>query len=95
MTKNIEKVIIGSIGDFEVYVYPYKFPDTIFLGAYPVSTSITSGNVGELMSAYNKARWFLNGEWQNKPSWRIAPNSRGRAIREAYNSSLKQLKEAK
>ena len=92
MTKSLEKVIIGHVGDFEVYVYPYKFPDTVFIGAYPVSTQISSDNVRELISAYHKARWFLNGYWQNKPNWRIGPNSRKRDIKTAYDNGLNAMK---
>jgi hypothetical protein len=95
MTKSLEKVVLGNIGDFEVYVYPYKFPDSVFIGAYPVSTTITPTNVGEMVAAYNKARWFLKGEWQNEPKWRIATKSRQRAIVTAYNNGLMALKTSK
>jgi len=95
MTPNDEKVILGSLGDFELYVYPYKYPDSVFIGTYPTSTTFTLGNVGELIAAYHKTRWFLNGEWQNEPNWRIAPNSRKRAIQKAYNAGLERLKEPK
>lgn len=95
MKPNDKKVILGHLGDFEVYVYPYDFPDTVFIGAYPVSTQISSSNVGELGAAFQKARWFLAGYWQNEPNWRIAPNSRKRACEKAYNAGLETVKKAK
>jgi len=95
MKQNDKKVILGHLGDFEVYVYPYDFPDTVFIGAYPVSTQITTGNIGEVMAAYSRASWFLAGNWQNKPNWRIGPNSRRRACEKAYNSGLETIKKAR
>ncbi len=87
-TPNDEKVVLGHIGDFEVYVYPYNFPDKVFIGHFPVSTVLDANCVSAVLSAYNKARWYLNGEWQNKPQHRIAPNSRRRSIVRAYNLGL-------
>ena len=95
MTPSDEKVVLAHIGEFEVYVYPYKYPDTVFLGAYPTSTSVTSACVGEFMAAYNKSTWFLNGEWQNKSRCRIGTNARRRACEKSYNAGLKKLIEAK
>ena len=40
MKDNPAKVVINhvgsSLGQLEVYVYPYDYPDTVFLGKYPV-----------------------------------------------------------
>lgn len=88
--KNDKKVILGHIGDFEVYCYPYDYPDTVFIGAFPVSTQLDNSNINGLIAAYNKARSFLNGNYFNKPNWRKGANSRRRDIKRAYNLGLNE-----
>lgn len=95
MTKNDKKVILGYIGDFELYVYPYDYPDKVFFGAFPISTCIEQSNLGQLFSAYNKARTYLNGEYFSKPNWRKGANSRRRAVQRAYNRGLESVKKRK
>jgi hypothetical protein len=93
--KNDKKVILGNVGDFEVYVYPYDFPDTVFIGTFPVSTQISTENVNQLIGAYNRAKAYLEGNYFNKPNWRKATNSRRRAIKKAYNMGLNDSKKPK
>lgn len=71
--KSQKKVILGHIGDFEVYVYPYDYGDCIFIGKFPVSTYINKTNYKALFGLFNRMRWYLNGEWQIKPK-----NEKGR-----------------
>ena len=87
--KNDKKVTLGFIGEFEVYAYPYDFPDTVFVGKFPVSTSISKGQEGQIYSIANIIRHYLEGNYFNKPNWRKGANSRRRAIQKAYNRALK------
>lgn len=91
MKRNQKKVVIGYLGDFEVYVYPYEYPDSVFIGAFPISVSLDKSNVGMLFHIYNVARWYLSNEWQTKETWRNAPNSRRRAILTAFNLGLSEF----
>ena len=86
--KNQKKVILGRIGDFEIYCYPYEYPDTVFIGQFPVSTQIDSASVTQLISGYNKAKSYLDGNYFKKPNWRKGANSRRRDIKKAYNLGL-------
>lgn len=85
----MQKVVLGNIGDFEVYVYPYDYPDKIFVGKFPVSTMITSTNVNQVLGVYNQMKWFLSNAPYSKASWRKGANSRRQQIQQAYNLGLK------
>lgn len=86
--KNDKKVVLGFIGDFEVYAYPYDFPDRVFIGKFPVSTQLENANINTLFSVFNRARAFLNGDYFNKPNSRKAANSRRQQVQTAYNLGL-------
>lgn len=88
MSKNDKKVVLGRIGDFEVYVYPFDYPDTVFIGTFPVSTKLDTFCINQLFTAYNRARWFLNGEWQNEPQSSKAAKIARQRIVSAYNQAL-------
>jgi hypothetical protein len=83
-----KKVVLGKIGDFEVYVYPYDYPDKIFIGRFPISTIIDSTNVNSILGAYNKTKWFLKNNAFNKPTNRKGANMRRRQVQTAYNNGL-------
>lgn len=89
---NMKKVILGSIGDFEVYVYPFDYPDKVFIGKFPTSTYISMSGVRDLTGLANIMRWYLNGEAFSKENWRKAANSRKRAIQKSYNLALNELR---
>lgn len=93
--KNHKKVVLGHLGDFEVYVYPFEFPDKVFLGKFPVSTIIDSTNVQQVLGVYNQMRWFLKGEGFSKANKRKGANSRRQAIQTAYTNGLNELKDKK
>lgn len=88
----MKKVILGSIGDFEVYVYPFDYPDKVFIGKFPVSTHIGMNDAKALCGLSKTLVWFLKGEAFSKDGWRKAPNSRRRAIQNAYNLALNELR---
>lgn len=90
--KNNKKVVLGSIGDLEIYVYPFDYPDLVFIGKFPVSTTVTRGNVNEVIAGYNKIKWYLSGEWQNGFKNGKGANSSRRAIITAYDLGWKQYK---
>ncbi len=83
-----KKVVLGHIGDFEVYVYPFDYPDKVFVGKYPINTMIDSTNVKQLLGAYNQIQWFLSGKAFSKPSNRKGANMRRQSIVSAYNRGL-------
>ena len=93
--KNDKKVILGHIGEFEVYVYPYDFPDTVFIGCFPLSTKINVSNLSELRRACNLIKAYLDGIYFKNDGWRKSTNSRRRAIQTAYNLGLKDVKKPK
>lgn len=86
---NMKKVILGHIGDFELYVYPFDYPDKLFLGKFPTSTIIESTNVKQFLGAYNQSQWFLSGKAFSKPTNRKGANMRRQQIQTAYNHGLK------
>jgi len=95
MKKNDLKVVLGHIGEFEVYVFPYLYPDRVFIGKFPVNTQITLGNLQNLLGVYNRIRWYLKGEPFRKP--RGNPNFNTKKsnltrerIKSAYNKGLQQ-----
>jgi hypothetical protein len=92
---NQKKVVLGFIGDFEMYVYPFDYPDTVFLGKFPVSTQIKSTNVKEVLGAYNQMRWFLANGAFSKDGKRKGVNARRRTIQSAYNSGVLELRSKK
>jgi hypothetical protein len=85
---NQKKVILGFLGELEVYVYPFDFPDKVFLGKFPLNTEFDSTNVQTLLGAYNKVKWFLAGQWQKKPKTTIRTQMRRQRISTAYNLGL-------
>lgn len=93
--KNQKKVVLGHIGDFEVYTYPYDFPDTVFVGKFPVSTKIEKGQERAILSVAQKIRHYLEGAYFNKPNWRKGANARKRAIRKSYNLGLEEQRRKK
>lgn len=95
LRKNQKKVILGHIGDFEAYIYPYDYPDTVFVGSFPISTKIENSNVNQLLAVYNRARWFLNGEAFTKPKTRKEANLRRQHIQRAYNCGLNEQRRKK
>lgn len=88
--KNENKVVLGHIGDFEVYVYPYNYPDRVFIGQFPISTEIENSTVACLISAYNKSKTYLDGYYFSKPKRRKGTNVRRQAIQRAYNNGLNE-----
>ena len=89
---NQKKVVLGHVGEFEVYVYPFDFPDKVFLGKFPVSTALNSTDVKNILGVYNQMRWFLAGNAFIEPNSRKGANSRRRAIVSAYDCALNELK---
>jgi hypothetical protein len=87
---NMKKVVLGYVGEFEVYVYPFDYPDKVFMGKFPVSTMLDSTNVKQILGVYNQMRWFLSGQAFNEPLKSKAANARRRAIVSAYNLALNE-----
>lgn len=94
-TKNEKKVILARLGEYELYCYPFDYPDTVFLGKYPVSIQLDSFNIGGLFTCYNRARWFLNGEWQNEHQQTKQAKNARQSIVSAYNRALNEKRTKK
>jgi hypothetical protein len=90
-----KKVILGHLGEFEVYIYPYDFPDTVFIGSFPVSTQIDTSSFNQLIACYNKIRAYFRGDYYNKDGRVKEANSRRHTIQRAYNTGLDEKKKAK
>ena len=96
LKKNPEKVVIGKIGELEVYVYPYNFPDKVFLGQYPNFTmTLTKQDIPKLFCIYNISRWYFNGEWQNEPKKSKPAKRLRKLLILAYKTGLDKLKKTK
>jgi hypothetical protein len=91
----MKKVIIGNIGDLEVYLYPFDFPDKAFIGKFPVSTPVSRSDLSNMMGIINTLRWFFDGKAFSEPKRRKAANARRRAIVSAYNLALSELRSKK
>jgi hypothetical protein len=87
---NESKVILGYTGALQIYVYPYSYPDKVFIGKYPISTVIEKTTVQQLMSSMNIVRWFLEGNWQNTGKCRKNVRKVREMIQKAYNNELKR-----
>jgi hypothetical protein len=81
---NPAKVVLGHIGEMEVYVYPYDFPSRVFIGKFPNSTSLEKSDVNALIGFSNQLRWFLDGEPYTRHRMGKAADARRRAILSAY-----------
>jgi len=92
--KNSEKVLLCRIGDVELYVYPKDYPDKIFMGIFPMSTTLEAFQVKDLLRAYNRAKWFINGDWQKTPRSAIGAKSLRQRILKSIDLGVKRMKEA-
>jgi hypothetical protein len=81
---NPKKVIIGKLGDLEVYVYPYDFPNRVFMGKFPVTFSLTKQDIAAMLGLASISTWFLNGNAFKSHRMGKAANARRRAILSAY-----------
>lgn len=93
--KNPEKVVLGYLGQAEVYVYPYNFPDKVFIAQFPNKPIvIDTTNLGDLFKTFNLCRWFFNDAF-SKPKKRKGANSRRRSVSRGYKVGLDKLKNRK
>lgn len=91
--KNPKKVRLCQIRDLELYVLPYEYPDTVFIGKYPkFSMALDKYDIPRLFVFVNKMRWFLNGEWQKKVLFTKQSKKDSALCKKAYSSGLDELK---
>lgn len=95
--KNPRKVVLCKMGDLEIYVLPFDFPDKVFLGKYPVNVELDEFTFNFLFKAYNRIRWFLRGEWQKEekrihkiPKKQVGLWILREKIKKAYNYALNE-----
>jgi hypothetical protein len=81
--KNPAKVVIGSIGNITYDVYPYDFPDKVFIHASGEKHFIDKYDSAKMISINNKIKWFLNGGLESALSGK-SKSSLAREIRLAY-----------
>lgn len=85
---NPEKIILGKLGDLEIYAYPYQYPNKIFVGIYPLSTYIEEHQKEDILVLYNRVRWYFNEEWTKKRKQGKWAKTSRKAIVSAYNHAL-------
>jgi len=94
LKKNPKKVVLCQIRDLELYVLPYEYPDTAFLGKYPTfSMAIDRYDLPRVFVFFNKLRWFLNGGWHKKVHSTKEAKKQSVSLEKAYNVGLAELKE--
>jgi hypothetical protein len=97
-TKNPEKVVLCKIGELEVYVYPFNYPDKVFFGKYPHFTmQMNEHEITDLFRAYNRIRWYFEHAFDPiKEPQKTAKNEKQAnrtrlSIRKSYNHALNKL----
>ena len=94
LTKNPKKVVLSQIRDLELYILPYEYPDTVFIGRYPDFTmAIDKHDLPRVFVFFNKMRWYFDGIWQKKKHRTNEATKQAVLIKEAYNIGLAELKE--
>jgi hypothetical protein len=73
---NPEKVILGYFEGHEIFVYPYRYPKTVFVGTYPKAIPIT--NSSSSLRLFNLVSWYISGKWRKTP---LKPNKRDSGAR--------------
>ena len=82
------------ICEFEVYVYPYDYPDKVFIGKFPVSTQIEADAWREFARVSLRIRSYSENHYFLKDGKRKGRNARACAIQKAYNIGLKEKTKA-
>ena len=83
------------IGEFEVYLYPYDFPDKVFIGKFPVSTQIESDAWRNIAKVAMRIKAYSENQYYKKDGKRKEANARRRTIQTAYNLGLKDATKPK
>jgi len=81
--KNPAKVILGSISNITYDVYPYDYPDKVFIHASGEKHFIDKYDSAKMISINNKIKWFLNGGLEKALGGK-SKSSLAREIRLAY-----------
>jgi hypothetical protein len=81
--KNPAKVVLGSIGNMTYDVYPYDYPDKVFIHPSGEKHFIDKYDSAKMISISNKIKWFLNGGLEKALSGK-SKSSLAREIRLAY-----------
>jgi len=97
--KNNKKVVLARMGKLELYVIPYDFPDSVFIGQYPNFTQkLDKYEIPKLLVFFNKARWYLNGSYLEKPKKgskkRFYVEKSSALLQKAFSSGIDNVKEA-
>lgn len=93
LKKNPKKVTLCHIRDLEVYVIPYDYPNTVFIGKYPhFSMALDRYDIPRLFVFINKMRWFLDGYWQKGADFTKEAKTAPALLKKAYNLGLDELK---
>lgn len=95
LKKQSQKVVIDRIGELEIYVYPYDYPEKVFLGIYPLSTVIGEEDFKRFFGILNKIRWYFNDEWVKDRKREKGVKSLRQRIVNSYNMGLEEMKKRK
>ena len=88
--KNPAKVVLGSIGNITYDVYPYDYPDKVFIHPSGEKHFIDKYDSAKMISISNKIKWFLNGGLEKSLSGK-SKSSLAREIRLAYEYKRMQV----
>jgi len=93
LKKNPKKVTLCRVKELEIYVFPYEYPDTVFIGKYPTfSMALDRYDIPRLFVLVNKMRWFLDGKWQKRVNFTKEAQTHSALLQKAYNLGLDELK---
>lgn len=84
---NPAKVTLARCGMLEYSVYPYSFPDMVFVHLTGEKTQIDRYDVNRHFSAINKVRWYLFGGCKNAISGK-SKTQLAKDIKLAYEYSV-------
>ncbi len=66
--KNPAKVLLGSISNITYYVYPFDYPDKVFINSVGDKHFMDKYDAIKMVAINNKIRWYLNGGLQKSLS---------------------------
>lgn len=56
---NPDRIVLGTLGEMELYCYPRIWPERVFLGIYPKNVMLGEMEARALFSIAMKAHWFF------------------------------------
>jgi hypothetical protein len=92
--KNPKKVVLAELNGLQVYVYPYDFPEKVFIALGGNNIQISKYEVNKLLFIFNRSKWYLNGGLKMALSGK-SRSRLGDFLKTAYNQGLKDVRRLK